>query len=130
MIEKLPPASSAEITTITAKKSLVINSKLIINLLLIDNPDMHERKKTDQPVRFSVTNDVVYDGEIIIRKGAIAKGTLTIGRIQTDIVIDKVDGVNGNTIYLKSEKNHGRRNDVETDRNYTAIVKPGTHIEL
>ena len=97
---------------------------------MIDNPDMHERKKTDQPVRFRVTNDVVYDGEIIIRKGATAKGTLTIGKIQTDIVIEKVDGANGNVIYLKSEKSHGRRSDVETKRNYTAIVRPGTHIEL
>lgn len=131
--EQALPTSPVETTTkapVTAKKSLVINSKVIVNLLLLDNPDMHERKKSDQPVRFSVMNDVVYDGEIIIRKDAIAKGTLTIGRIQTDIVIDKVDGANGNIIYLKSEKNHGRRNDVETKRNYTAIVKPGTHIEL
>jgi hypothetical protein len=131
-MEESPPVSTIETTsaeTPITKKKLVINSRVVVNLVLLDNPDMHERKKTDQPVRFSVTNNVMYEGEVIIRKGATAKGSLTIGRIQTDIRITKVDGINGNVVYLRSEKEHGRRNEVETKRNYTAIIKEGTQIE-
>jgi len=133
-IEELRQASTPETISIETpapaeKKELVINSRVVVNLLLLDNPDMHERKKMEQPVRFYVTNDVVYEGKVIIRKGATAKGSLTIGRIQTDIRISKVDDINGNVIYLRPEKEHGRRSDVETKRNYTAIIKEGTQIE-
>jgi len=111
-----------------AKRQVVVNSRVVVNLLLIDHPNMHERDKTDQPVKFSVVNDVVYDDVVIIQKGAIAKGTLTIGRVFTDIRISSVTGADGSFVSLKSERAHGRRADVETEKNYAAIVKQGTTI--
>jgi len=111
-----------------AKRQVVVNSKVVVNLLLIDHPNMHERDKTDQPVKFAVVNDVVYDNVVIIQKGAIAKGTLTIGRVFTDIRISGATGTDGSFVSLKSERAHGRRADVETEKNYTAIVKQGTTI--
>jgi len=123
-IESLP----VEPVRSSLKRQVIVNSKLIVNLLLIDHPNMHERDKTDQPVKFSVVNDVVYDNVVIIQKGAVAKGTLTIGRVFTDIKLYGVTGTDGSFIPLKSERAHGRRADVETDKNYRAIVKQGTTI--
>src|SRR5262249_6293672 len=49
-----------------AKRQVVVYSNVRVDLLLIDHPNMHERDKTDQPVKFSVVNDVVYDNVVII----------------------------------------------------------------
>lgn len=111
-----------------AKKQVTINSRVVVSLLLIDNPDMHERKKTEQMLRFSVEYDVVYQGMPIIQKGAIAKGSLMIGSRRTDIRMYGVTAVDGSFVSLKSEEEHGRRDEVETNRHYRAIIKEGTRV--
>ena len=106
------------------------NSNVEVSLSLRTNPDMNQARKEEQRVTFYVTRPVTYNGVVIIRQGATATGSLTIGRVMTDISIDNVEAANGKRISLRSSKAHGRRNDVESDRNYTAYIQPGTRLSF
>ena len=114
----------------TEKKEIQINSQVMVNLALIGTPDMNQKKKQTQRVNFSVTRPVYYNGVLIIRQGATASGSLTIGMMMTDIAIDQVEGVHGTRIPLKSERAHGKRNDITSNKTYNAIVLPGTRINF
>ena len=114
-----------------AKKDVYISrSNVEVSLLLNALPDMNEKKKSDQRVTFVVTRDVVYDNVTIIKEGAIARGMLTLGRKRTDISIDYVAGANGKQLPLKSARPHGRREEVESNRNYTAYILEGTRVSF
>ncbi|CAN5758760.1 hypothetical protein BH11BAC4_BH11BAC4_01650 [soil metagenome] len=101
-----------------------------VSLSLRSNPDMNQKQKEEQRVSFSVTRAVVFDGVTIIRQGAIATGSITIGRVMTDISIDNVEAANGKRISLRAAKAHGRRSDVESNRSYTAYIQAGTRINF
>jgi len=62
-------------TNSTAPKEIVINARVPVNLSLLQMPDMNQRKKTEQFVKFSVTKPVYHNGVMIIRQGAIALGS-------------------------------------------------------
>ncbi len=111
-------------------KEILINSEVMVNLSLIGTPDMNQKKKSEQRVKFSVTHPVYYNGATIIKQGAIASGSLTIGSRRTDIKIDYVEGVNGKPISLRAERAHGKRADIESNKTYNAIVQPGTRLSL
>ncbi len=111
-----------------APKEVTINGQVTVSLSLLQMPDMNQKKKTEQFVKFSVTRPVYYNGVMIIRQGAIASGSLTIGSIRTDIKINQVEGVNGKMIPLMSEDEHGRRSDIRVNQNYIAVIKQGTRI--
>ncbi|MEO6732574.1 MAG: protein kinase [Ferruginibacter sp.] len=112
------------------KDVYISSSGVEVNLFLKGLPDMNEKKKSDQRVAFAVTRNVVYQGVTIIREGALASGTLTIGRKRTDISIDQVAGANGKQIPLRSARSHGRREEVESNRNYTAYILEGTRVDF
>jgi len=91
---------------------------------------MNQVKKQEQRVTFYVTRQVVYNGVVIIRQGATATGRLTIGRVMTDITIDNVEAANGKRIPVRSAKAHGHRNDIESNRGFSAYIQPGTRINF
>lgn len=121
--EKLPEPKPVE------KKDIYINSKVEVELYLRENLDNADEHK-DLPVNFSVSSNVYYNGTLIIKQGAIASGVIKVGKIQTDIDINSVQAVNGQQVRLKATRGHGRRKEIATNRNYTAIIQTGTHLNL
>ena len=113
------------------KRDVTINSPRVeVSLVLRTDPDMNQKQKQAQRVTFTVSRPVVYNGVTIINQGAVATGSITIGRVITDIEINNVQASNGRQIPLKSAKAHGKRADVESDRGYTAYLIPGTRISF
>ena len=113
------------------KKDVYISSSGVeVSLVLRSSPDLNQKQKQAQRVSFTVSRPVVYNGVTIIRSGAVATGSLTIGRVMTDIEISNVEAANGRQIPLKSAKAHGKRADVESNRHYTAYLVPGTRISF
>jgi serine/threonine-protein kinase len=111
------------------KKDVYITTKLEVELSLREDlGDSPERK--DIPVTFSVRNRVMYSGVTIIQQGAIASGTIKLGKVQTDVNINSVTAANGQQIQIKALRGHGRRNTITSDRSYTAIIPPGTRINF
>ena len=121
--EKLPEPKPVE------KKDIYINSKVEVDLYLRENLDNADEHK-DLPVNFSVTSNVYYNGTLIIKQGAIASGVIKVGKIQTDIDINSVQAINGQQVRLKATRGHGRRKEIATNRNYTAIIQTGTRLNL
>ena len=109
-------------------KDIYISSKVEVELYLQDNlansPD-----RTDLPVTFTVRNSVVYKGVTIINRGTVARGVIKLGRIQTDVDINTTTATNGQQIKLKAQRGHGRRNEITSNRNYTAIILPGVRLK-
>jgi len=119
------------VTPVVERKDVYISdAKVEVSLMLRSSPDMNQKQKSEQRVSFSVTRPVVYNGVTIIRQGATATGSLTIGRVMTDIQIDNVEAANGKRISLRSAKAHGKRADVESNRYYTAYIQPGTRLSF
>jgi serine/threonine-protein kinase len=112
-----------------AKKDVFISSKVEIDLYL-QNDLSNSPERQDIPVTFSLRNNVVYNGVTIINQGAIAKGMIKLGKIQTDIDIFNITAANGQQISIKALRGHGRRNEISSNRNYTAIILPGTRIKF
>lgn len=111
------------------KKDVYVATKVEVELYLRDDlGDSPERK--DIPVTFSVRNRVMYSGVTIIQQGAIATGTIKLGKVQTDVDINSVTAANGQQIQIKAARGHGKRNTITSDRSYTAIIPPGTRINF
>lgn len=111
------------------KKEIYIRSKVEVNLSLRENLDDAPERK-DIPVSFTVTRPVIYNGVTIIKQGAVANGTIKLGKIQTDIDINTVVAANGQQIRLKTTRGHGKRNEITSNRNYTAIIEPGVKLNF
>lgn len=111
-------------------KSLTVSRGTTINLALVSKLDMFQEKKSPQQVTFRVTRPVHQNGVIIIREGANATGTITVGRVLTDIVISKVETVTGSRISVKSEKAHGRITQLSTGASYTASTLGGERLDF
>ncbi len=111
------------------KKDVFISSKVEIQLYL-QNDLSNAPERQDIPVTFSLKNNVVYRGVTIINAGAIAKGMIKLGKVQTDVDIFNITAANGQQITIRALKGHGRRNEISSNRNYTAIILPGTRINF
>lgn len=111
------------------KKDIYIKSKVEVDLYLRENLE-NSPERQDIPVTFTVSNTVYYEGVAIINKGTLARGTIKLGKIQTDVEINTVSAANGQQIRLKALRGHGKRNTVSSDRNYTAIIQPGTRLSF
>ncbi|MGC4035062.1 MAG: hypothetical protein QM764_03810 [Chitinophagaceae bacterium] len=111
------------------KHEVYIDSKVEVEFVLQGNFDNAE-KHSELPITFTVRNAVTYKGVTIIRQGATATGNIRIGRVMTDIFINTVTGANGQQLKLKSDKLHRKRNDLNSDRNYTAILEKGISMTL
>ncbi|MBI3233087.1 MAG: hypothetical protein HYZ42_03450, partial [Bacteroidetes bacterium] len=112
-----------------AKKDVLIMSKVEIHLYL-QNDLSNSPERQDIPVTFSLKNNVVYNGVTIINQGAIAKGMIKLGKIQTDVDIFNITAANGQQISIRAQKGHGRRNEITSNRNYTAIILPGIRLKF
>lgn len=113
----------------TKKEDVFIASKVEIQLYL-QNDLGNAPEREDIPVTFSLKNDVVYRDVTIIKQGSIAKGMIKLGKIMTDVDIFSIKAANGQQISLKALKGHGRRHEITSNRNYTAIILPGTRINF
>lgn len=111
------------------RRDVYIKSKVEVELYLQTNLANAEERK-EIPVSFTVSNSVDYEGITIVNKGSVATGTIKLGKVLTDISIEKVTAANGAQISLKAQKSHGRRNEVTSERNYTAFILPGTRINF
>ncbi len=111
------------------RKEIYIKSKVEVELYLRDNLDNSPERK-DIPVTFSVKNSVMYNGVTIINQGTVASGTIKLGKIQTDVEINNTTAANGQQVKLKALRSHGRRKEITTDRNYTAIIQIGTRLNF
>lgn len=111
------------------KKEVFISSKVEIQLYL-QNDLSSSPERQDIPVTFSLKNDVVYSGVTIINRGAIAKGMIKLGKVQTDVDIFTIPAANGQLIRLKALRGHGRRTEITTNRTYTAVILPGIRIKF
>jgi hypothetical protein len=112
-----------------AKKDVLIMSKVSIQLYL-QNDLSNSPERQDIPVTFSLKRDVEYQGVTIIKQGAIARGVIKLGKVQTDIDINSITAANGQQLSLKAERGHGRRNEISSNRNYTAIILPGVRLKF
>lgn len=112
----------------TQPKDIYISSKVEVDLYLQDNL-ANSPERTDIPVTFTVRSSVVYNGVTIINRGTTARGVIKLGRVQTDIDINSTTATNGQHIRLKALRGHGRRNEITTNRNYTAIILPGVRLK-
>jgi len=111
------------------KKDVLISSKVEIQLYL-QNDLSNSPERQDIPVTFSLRNSVVYRGVTIINQGAIAKGKIKLGKMLTDIDIFSITAANGQQISIKALRGHGRRNEITSNKNYSAIILPGTRINF
>jgi serine/threonine protein kinase len=113
----------------TETKTIYIDSKVEVNLYLSDNLGDVEREK-NRTVTFTVAGPVYYQGVTIIKQGAVAKGDITIGRMFSSVNIYFVAGANGQQLELKSAKFRRRRKELDSDRNYTAILQEGVRMSF
>jgi serine/threonine protein kinase len=111
------------------KKDVLIITKVEIQLYL-QNDLSNSPERQDIPVTFSLKNNVVYRGVTIINQGAIAKGMIKLGKVQTDVDIFNITAANGQQIGLKALRGHGKRKEIASNRNYTAIISTGTRIKF
>ncbi|MEP6750381.1 MAG: hypothetical protein ABJB86_21765 [Bacteroidota bacterium] len=81
----------------------------------------------DQNVSFTVTSPVVYQGITIIRSGAVAHGSIRIGRKISLVSINSVTAANGQEIQLKGH-DHRKVKQLADNRAYTAFVEKGIRL--
>lgn len=111
------------------KKEVFIGTKVEFELYL-QNDLGTAPERTEIPVTFSARNPVVYRGVTIINQGATAKGVIKLGKVQTDVDIFSITAANGEQIRLKALRGHGRRNEITSKRNYTAVILPGIRLQF
>lgn len=111
------------------KKEIIIGPRVEVDLFLRDNLE-NAPERRDIPVSFTVTSPVIINGVTVIKQGAIANGIIKLGKVQTDIDINTVTAANGQQIRVKAQRAHGRRNEITSNRNYTAIIHPGTKLNF
>ena len=84
-----------------------------------------------QSLIFVVSSPVRYDGEVIVEKGAIAKGMVrSVGKKKISIVITSVTSAGGQSLPLLQEELSGRIEDMISSRNYSATIKKGSTINF
>jgi serine/threonine protein kinase len=111
------------------KKEIFINSKVEVNLYLRESINT-SGKDREQNIAFSVASPVVYEGLTIIKQGALATGTIKIGKILTSITINSVTAANGQVLSFKPDHIRRKKNDLESDRNYSAILEKGVKMNF
>lgn len=117
-----PPVKKIE------KKEITINDKVEVNVSMRETITRDEDDK-EQSVSFTVTSPVVYEGVTIIRQGALAKGSIKIGRKISLVVISSVMAANGQEIELKGH-DHRKVKQLADDRQYTAFIEKGIRLSF
>lgn len=129
-VKTVKPTEEAKAVTKPAEKQdIYIDSKVEVEFS-IQGDFNNSEKRTELPVRFIVTSPVIYKGVTIIKQGATATGNIRIGRVMTDVYINSVTGANGQQLKLKSDKLHRKRSDLNSERNYKAVLEKGISMSL
>ncbi|RYY62529.1 MAG: hypothetical protein EOO05_02530 [Chitinophagaceae bacterium] len=90
---------------------------------------LSENSQTGQSLSFSVTSAVMYQGQVIIEKGSTANGRIkNVGNKKITVVLQSVNGVNGQRLPLQEVELSGRTNEMISNRSYSAYLKKGTVI--
>lgn len=111
-------------------KSVKLQSSVNVNLYLTE-PLNAATAKEGQTIYFTVTGSVNYGGDVIIEKGATAKGRiLSVGRKKIAIVIHSVTAATGQILPVQQEELSGRIEDMANNRNYSATIKRGITIHF
>lgn len=105
------------------RKEITINDKVAVQVSMRERITRDEDDK-EQNVSFTVTSPVVYEGVTIIRSGALAHGSIRIGRKISLVSINSVTAANGQEIELKGH-DHRKVKDLADNRDYTAFVEKG-----
>lgn len=127
-----PPEEKKEDTKpveVRTARSVKLTSSVDVNLYLREA--LNEKVKAGQNLYFTVTSPVSYKGNVIIEKGAAARGTVrSVGRKKISIVITSVTTANGQTVSVQEEELSGRIEDMIRIRNYSATLKKGITINF
>ena len=110
------------------RRTVYVDSRVEVNLYMRENLGDGDGER-DRSLTFTVTSPVYYQGVIIIKQGAIARGNITIGRMQTSVDITSVMAANGQWVQLNGRQ-HRRRRDLQSDRNYSAMLERGARITI
>ena len=106
------------------KKELRIDDKVAVMVSMRETITKDEDDK-ERSVSFTVTSPIVYNGVTIINAGAIARGSIRIGRVVSLVSINSVMGANGQEIALNGH-DHRKVKKLASDREYRAFVEKGT----
>lgn len=116
--EPAPVAKKAE------PKEITLREKLEVELSMRETITKEEDDR-EQQVSFTVSAPVIYNGVVIVSRGAIARGNIKIGRVLSTVDITSVEAANGRQIALKGRA-HRKVKELSTERSYTAILVKGT----
>lgn len=130
----IPPADEKKEETKPVEpklsKTVRLSSSVNVNLYLRESLNAATVKE-GQNLYFTVTSPVVYAGDVIIERGATARGTvLSVGKKKISIAISSVTAANGQNIALQQEELSGRIEDMVNIRNYSATIKRGITINF
>jgi hypothetical protein len=121
----LPPDQRKEETKPVERisKTIFIAPSLDVDLYLRE-PLNEATVKEGQALYFSVTKPVTYKGDVIIERGATARGkVISVGKKKIGIIINSVTAVNGQTLSIQPAELSGRIEDMVRNRNYSANLK-------
>ncbi|MDE3248288.1 MAG: protein kinase, partial [Bacteroidota bacterium] len=116
--DPLPVVKKAE------PKEITLREKLEVELSMRETITREEDER-EQPVSFTVSSPVVYNGVTIVNRGAVARGSIKIGRVLSTVDISSVEAANGRQIALKGRA-HRKVKDLSSERSYTAVLVKGT----
>lgn len=109
-------------------KSLRLNTRLEVDLYLQESISENSARE-GQLLNFTVSRPVVYNGETIISRGALATGRIkNIGKKKMTIVLNNVNSTSGQSLPFESIELSGRIEDIISSRNYSGTLKKGTTI--
>lgn len=98
-----------------------------IEVLLYLREPINENFQTGQGLTFTVTSPVVVNGKTIIERGALASGRISnMGNKKISVVLQMVNGINGQRLPLQQIELSGRTNEMISNRSYSAYLKKGT----
>lgn len=105
-------------------REITIREKLEVELSMRETITREEDDR-EQQVSFNVSSPVVYNGVTIINRGAVARGSIKIGRVLSTVDIYSVEAANGRQVSLKGRA-HRKVKELASERSYTAILAKGT----
>ncbi|MBN8787997.1 MAG: hypothetical protein J0I84_12985, partial [Terrimonas sp.] len=105
-------------------KELLINTEVLFEVVFERMPNMNE-KREHQPVTFVVISPVIYNGITLINKGAIAEGTISLGKVQSTMQMKHVRGADGQIIALKIKEAGVPMKKIRMDQPYQVMIKKG-----
>jgi serine/threonine-protein kinase len=110
--------------------SIKLTSGVDIGLYLREPIDATSAQ-SGQTLNFMVTAPVRYNGEVIIERGANARGVIkSAGKKKISIVIISVTAANGQSLPVQEKELSGRIDEIVKSRNYSATLKKGITINF